>query len=204
MNDQSQISLNKVKLIYAFDKKSPVFTRIAAEEIEKKDYYKAIRILEDGLNHFPDYATAYILLGQAYAYSGDIKKGIDYIERGAELIDSPDTIRHYKDVFARNIAKSEVFNLEEQISEYEFLEGDNYSGDAQESGAQNKGNASTRIISETFAEIHIKQGHLSEAIGIFEELIDKDPEKEQYYRERIAELKLLLEQNADDNPNKDE
>ncbi len=45
------------------------------------------------------------------------------------------------------------------------------------------------ILSETLAEIHIKQGNKSKAISIFEKLRLKYPEKNVYFARRISELK---------------
>ena len=45
------------------------------------------------------------------------------------------------------------------------------------------------ILTETLAEIHIKQGHKNKAIAIFEKLRLKYPEKSVYFARRINELK---------------
>ncbi len=45
------------------------------------------------------------------------------------------------------------------------------------------------IPTETLAEIYVRQKKINEAIGIFEKLISKHPDKSQYYSERIQKIK---------------
>ena len=45
------------------------------------------------------------------------------------------------------------------------------------------------IITETMANIYVEQGKYSKAISIYEKLIEQQPEKEQYYKIRIEEIR---------------
>ncbi len=47
----------------------------------------------------------------------------------------------------------------------------------------------TKLASETFANIYLSQGQKNEAIKIYELLIQRNPEKKEYYSEKIRELK---------------
>jgi tetratricopeptide (TPR) repeat protein len=47
----------------------------------------------------------------------------------------------------------------------------------------------SKLASETLANIYLSQGEKSEAIKIFELLIDRKPEKREYYLAKIAEIK---------------
>lgn len=47
----------------------------------------------------------------------------------------------------------------------------------------------SKLASETLANIYLSQGEKSEAIKIFELLIDKKPEKREYYLAKIAEIR---------------
>lgn len=49
------------------------------------------------------------------------------------------------------------------------------------------------IVSETLAKIYSTQGELREAIEIYKKLIKKNPEKEEYFSQKITELKSQLE-----------
>jgi tetratricopeptide (TPR) repeat protein len=47
----------------------------------------------------------------------------------------------------------------------------------------------SKLASETFAKIYLSQGQKNEAIKIYELLIYRNPEKKEYYSEKIRELK---------------
>jgi len=47
----------------------------------------------------------------------------------------------------------------------------------------------SKLATETFANIYISQGQKSEAIKIYELLIHRNPEKKEYYSEKIRQLK---------------
>ena len=49
------------------------------------------------------------------------------------------------------------------------------------------------IVSETLAKIYITQGELAEAIEVYKKLINKNPQKEEYYKQKIDKLKSDLE-----------
>lgn len=53
------------------------------------------------------------------------------------------------------------------------------------------------IATETLAQIHEKQGHLSLAISTYRKLIETHPDKAEYFRERILALKEQLTENQD-------
>ncbi|MDR3626730.1 MAG: tetratricopeptide repeat protein [Ignavibacteriaceae bacterium] len=52
---------------------------------------------------------------------------------------------------------------------------------------------SSMIVSETLAKIYIAQGELIEAIEVYKKLLRKDPQKEEYYNQKINGLKSELE-----------
>lgn len=54
------------------------------------------------------------------------------------------------------------------------------------------------IVSETLANIHERQGKLNAAIRTFERLQRCNPAKEEYYREEIARLKALKQQDEEE------
>ena len=49
-----------------------------------------------------------------------------------------------------------------------------------------------KIISETLAEIHIKQKNFAEAIIMYEELLSQKPEKVEYYLQRISDIRTMM------------
>jgi tetratricopeptide (TPR) repeat protein len=58
-----------------------------------------------------------------------------------------------------------------------------------ESSQQEYNPDKSKLASETFAKIYLSQGQKNEAIKIYELLIHRNPEKKEYYFEKIRELK---------------
>ena len=52
---------------------------------------------------------------------------------------------------------------------------------------------SDSIVSETLANIYITQGEFREALKVFEKLLNKNPQKRDYYLQKINEIKAELE-----------
>ncbi len=86
---------NKVSLIYEYDKKSPLFARMANTEIENNNVDRAIEILNYGLKIYPQYAVAYFILGRALTLIGEYGKALRSIKTGADLVQSPKTYEYY-------------------------------------------------------------------------------------------------------------
>lgn len=85
----------KVSLIYEYNKKSPLFARAAHIEIEKNNIDEAIKILNDGLLNYPDFAAAFFLLGKAHTIKGNYGQALKYVKKGSELIHSSRTFDYY-------------------------------------------------------------------------------------------------------------
>jgi tetratricopeptide (TPR) repeat protein len=85
----------KVSLIYEYNNKSPLFARVAENEIEKNNIDEAIKILSEGLTHHPDFYVAYFLLSKAHTIKGNYGQALKYIKKGSELIHSPKTFDYY-------------------------------------------------------------------------------------------------------------
>ena len=52
---------------------------------------------------------------------------------------------------------------------------------------------SSMIVSETLAKIYIAQGELTEALGVYRKLIQKNPSKREYYQQKISEIQSKIE-----------
>jgi len=107
----TEIFNDKVNLIYEFDKRSPLFVRMANTEIEKNNIKKAIEILNSGLKGYPDYAAANILLGKAYTLLGNYGKALQNIKTGCDIIHSQKTYEFYL---------NEIENIKKQRSLFEL------------------------------------------------------------------------------------
>jgi len=91
----SEIFNEKVSLICEYDKASPLFVRQANTEIDSNNVDRAIELLTIGIKIYPEYSTAYMLLGKAYTLIGEYGKALQQIKIGSELIHSDQTYEHY-------------------------------------------------------------------------------------------------------------
>ncbi len=91
----SEIFNNKVSLIYEYDKHSPLFVKTANTEMEHNNIEKAINILNSGIKEYPQYSTAYLVLGKAYALFGNYDLALKNIRKGSDLIHSKKTYDFY-------------------------------------------------------------------------------------------------------------
>jgi tetratricopeptide (TPR) repeat protein len=86
----------KACLIYEYDNRSPLFVRRAKMEIDSHNLDAAVEILTIGIHRFPDYATAYFLLGKALALQGKYPEALKIYKQGSALIDSDATYEYYE------------------------------------------------------------------------------------------------------------
>lgn len=91
----TEIFNDKVSLIYEYNKKSPLFARMANTEIENNNIEKAIEILNKGIEIYPNYSAAYLLLGKANVLIGNYSSALKYIRKGSDLIHSKKTYDYY-------------------------------------------------------------------------------------------------------------
>ena len=213
---------NKIRLIYEYNRKSPVFARIANWELENNNYEIAIEILETGLRENPDFPTPYFILGKAYSKMGEYSKALKCYKKGSELIHSKETYQFYLreleslknlktpsefrtiqfpkertektfreektsrpgviednlDELAEKISQAKIPVIQEEKSPGQYM--------------PNENSERSMIVSETLAKIYLAQGEIQEAIMVYEKLRKKEPVRENYFSQKISELKSKL------------
>lgn len=212
------LSVDKIKLIYEFDKTSPLFSRVGYYELNEGNYLYANEILEKGLEIHHDYATAYIIYALAKAYAGDEHRAKEALEKGMKYLSSHETFEFYKNKIAvileeRNLLSdtkrpaftSEINNTAHENTFFKFE--DKLDVLAQElSKAKIKVAADDdpknetpvpeysgkKIVSETLAQIYISQKNYEEAIAVYKKLIELHPEKEDAFIQKIVEIETLM------------
>lgn len=226
MKNPSQIFNQKVNLIYEYNKNSPLFVRIAHNQIEANNPDKAIEVLDDGLKNYPEYPVAYFLLGKAYTIKGLYSQALKFVKRGSELIHSPKTYDYYlreieaikkqRSFFKATRWEDEIKEdavLDNNIKEIEdslktlppvtesikklnedIMEAKETIQKAKEDASPSSKSfaESNMIVSETLAKIYINQGEFQEAIAVYEKLIKKNPDKQDYYEIKIEEIKIRM------------
>lgn len=208
MAGSSQTFSEKVNLIYEYNKQSPLFVRVANNELEKNNFERALEILNDGIISYPDYPIAYIVLGKTLNQLGKYKEALDAFRKGSDLLNSGKLYDYYRRE-VENLKKQRIFfetgkpvvtgedgsaagteskniSLEEELSSFESMEGPGARSTSTMSG-------NDTIVSETLANIYINQGEFREAIKIFEKLLNKIPQKKDYYLQKINDIKAKSE-----------
>lgn len=212
------LSAERIKLIYEFNQSSPLFARVAATEIENGNYLEAIKILDDGIDLYPNYPSAFLILAIAKAYEGKEEEAKIVAKVGADLIGDSNTLTEYEKKITAIIEErnsiSEALRpsfVEEKKEEATVSEEDLALEDKLDLLAKKLSKAKIipkedvaddpesipeftgkKIISETLAEIHIKQKNFDEAISMYEELLSRKPEKVEYYLQRISEIRSMM------------
>ncbi len=225
----------KVNLIYEYDKKSPLFIRVANTEINNNNVEKAIGILNQGLDDYPQYAAAYLLLGKAYMLLGNYSSSLKNIKAGSDMIHSKPTYDFYLNEIEEIKKQRSFFEISKRTGflSIEDKDADKNQADffKEEPAIDNENNQAPSIderldelakeistakisenmgetyieekpfkkvteshiiISDTLAKIYTAQGEYKEAIEIYSQLKQKNPEKLEYYNQKIEELKAKL------------
>lgn len=198
-------TIDKVKLIYEFNKSSPLFARVAEAELNDGHVDQAMKILEEGFNNYPDYITARLIFVEALAKKGEYKKVIDIMEELRPSLDDDELINYYLEKIEEERAKTEIekdFLLGEKKSLEDNLE--NLAEviskakippvDANKSNKNNEDFSSMgkQFISETLANIYFSQGNYNEALEIYQKLLEISPNKVEHLIEKIEETKKLM------------
>lgn len=211
MNDTAK-GKNTYKLIYEFNNDSSLFARLAASEIENKNYHNAIEILEKGIKKFPSYPTANFIYAIALAYQGKISESIAVIKRTRNIFPCEETILYYvnkvnridrdQNSFAESsrvsflpddFGKKDSFedklaSIAEELKKARISITSPVAGDI---SPKEETAPSRQIVSETMAKILTAQGNFKEAASVYKELANLEPEKADYYNSLIENLKPL-------------
>lgn len=212
------LSVDNIKLIYEFDKSSPLFTRVANFEMSQGNYLSAIDILENGLKIYPDYPSAYIIYALALAYAGNEYHAKENLEKGTNLISSPKTFEFYSNKIDKILSErnslstakrpsfvnaeetlfeeESFFNLEDRLDELaeELSKAKIRVKEIEEPKEEQpipeyKGKT---LASETLAGIYLSQKNYEKAISVYKELILIHPDREHKYTQKIVEIETLM------------
>ncbi len=214
---------NKIRLVFEYNRKSPLFARISDWELENNNHDLAIEILEEGLRESPDFPTPYFILGKIYSFKEEYSKALKCFKKGSELIGSNKTYEFY----LRELENLRRVKTPIKMRGFDNLQTESKKGEFSETDSEGKSDLednlnelaekishakiptitdenkttdfevkdfsdSSMIVSETLAKIYIAQGELQEAIAVYEKLSKKNPGREEYFSQKIVELKSKL------------
>lgn len=177
----------------------PTFVLQAATALAEGDSEKAIEICQKGIDVYPDYPMGFLLLAEAYEKAGD-DESVKIILAGAyELFPYNKTVIKVKKKYeisgklefiaTRQIPIDDnIFNkFKSSISQTGFVKPDltELPEETEDLTLQNPEVPAT----ETLANILAGQGKIQEAIEMYERLQIANPEKFDYFSQKIDELK---------------
>jgi tetratricopeptide (TPR) repeat protein len=89
-NKESAIYLPSLEARLASNTKTASFARLASYCLKEGQYQKSVDICLEGLKHFPDYATAHLILGKSYEALGrNIEAMLEYRRTLKAMPDNP-------------------------------------------------------------------------------------------------------------------
>jgi tetratricopeptide (TPR) repeat protein len=202
---------------------SPWFARLGQEALERGNPAEAVRLCSGGVEHYPWYATGYLILGKALDALGRVAESVLALRRA--LAEAPDAeiVRQAlrraeereRNEFAAYVAERkegpEVGTITfEEYSAGTVIPGEGSAGFLQNQAlvARQEGTQSLplpvlpgtgieqRIVTVTLAEIYASQGEFTEAVEAYRALKALRPAEAGRFEERIQELeRLAAEQN---------
>ncbi len=186
LNEEIQALLDR------FDKspKSRIFAPLADAYRKNGDVKKAIKICEKGLQRFPEYASARVILGKCYYDNGASERSKSEFERVLELDsenmvalkflgdiffaedDKEKAVRFYRELLAIDPTNNEVKEL---LAEFdgEFRP---KSIDLENDENIERVTKETEPATMTLAGIYAAQGYFARALEIYRGVLKKDPD----------------------------
>lgn len=197
---------NEYKEIYELNGKSPLFTRVASDAIKKGDFDKALSILEHGIEVSEEYPTPFFLMGDLLIKLGKIEKAEEAFQKGSSLLNnSSDTLNYYLNLIPDSLEGRKIDiepepkqngdeNLDELADKLKTAkieishQDDSTLNDFNESTSKEEFKPLKGLVSETLASIYQNQSNYKEAKAIYETLIDIQPERAEYFQNKLSEI----------------
>ena len=189
LNEKFQTLLDR----YNRSPESRIFAPLADAYRKKGDVEKAIKICEQGLQRFPDYASARVILGKCYYDNGASERSKAEFERVLEF-DSENMVAlkflgdilfaednkekavgYYNELLSIDPTNQEVKRLLDQLSE-EFSP---KSIDLDDDKNIERSTKETGPTTMTLAGIYAAQGYYSRALEIYKGVLKKDPDNKE-------------------------
>lgn len=190
---------NEYKAIYELNNNSSLFVRIADDEMKKGNFENALSLLNSKVELFENYATPYLLLAKCNKAIGNIDEAEKNFKIGNSLLNASfqsntyfleskvDTDKSFEDEHLEELAdKLKVAKIE--------VDSSNTIQDHNTNVKEESGNFKPLkgLVSETLASIYFEQSNYKEAKAIYETLIDIQPERTEYFNQKISEIEAKM------------
>lgn len=201
------MTLDQLETRFARDQHSPLFARLAGEYLRARRFDEALKLCLDGIQRFPEYATAHFIAAQCFAQKGEFEPALRHIEHALDALpdntillalrkswlDKSKTPREYVD----RLSPMNV-SLPEKVTEK--IKTDEQTAPKSEITSQPSTSEPTKevlgdspITSVTLAEIYAMQGAYEAAIAMYRKLQKQKPHQADQFEMKIRELKEKLE-----------
>lgn len=193
------------------------FAILVEENIRNKNFSEAIRLCKNGLDVYPNYHSATILLATAYRFQGNDEEAKNILQKA--LLNYPRNIS-FKHAYERLHSDDSNTSTKKQeqlgiipITAINFSYTETANTNSPDKIAQEMldiadGLKNTKIVpvpaiddivqdeteevvvaTETFAKIYIKQQQYIKALKVYRTLMDERPERAEYYLEQMQKIK---------------
>lgn len=209
LNNPQSLSLNDIMLMENMTKKYPYF-QLGYTMIAKGIYTKAPEIAHDAIRKAAIYALSRNALRKVIENDIDWNANITarLIDTPTEVKFSPDSIEEelnrekLEEELIESIAKPALRNIqEEQLALIEqFIKKEpriqpirtNINAEEVEDLSERSTTMKGPLLTESYAKILSRQGRFKQSIEVYHKLIAKNPEKNTYFAEKIAELEKKI------------
>ncbi len=170
----------KAELIYSGNKNTPLFAIVAKNRYETGEIETAKKILDEGIALYPDYATPLYIYAKILISEGEIEQAKEKLAAAEKLFTARETKTYFEKLLKGEIIPEEDLDpILQELNEEILPEKD----EAEEP---------ENIVTETLAEVYESQGAYKEAIGVYEKLMELEPENSEKYEAKISELREKL------------
>lgn len=190
MNEELSIEIKLLQERFDRAPESRIFAPLADAYRKNGDVEKAIELCENGLETYPDYASAHVILGKCFYDKGATERSRAEFERVIEIDpenmvalkfmgdilmaegDRDEAIACYRRILAIDPTNEEVSGklkgLENEFREREI--------DLDNEDTVRKAGHPGELATMTLAGIYAAQGYYNKALKIYREILDSEPD----------------------------
>ena len=165
------MNLQQLEAKLATHPESPLFIRVAQEYLATGQIEKAKELCHSGLERFPSYVTALLVLAKCYSAEKQFDAAMRLLKQVIAVYPNSEVLQALLTEWQQKIeqqpqqAMSEPQRIEDVVNE------------------------KNTIVSKTLAEIYAGQGQYDEAIKTYKLLKEQQPARQVEFEKRIQELK---------------
>lgn len=172
--------------------RSSLFARLADEYYRRRQFDEAVQLCINGLQVYPEYATAHIVIARCLVEKNDIPSALSYLQ--VALRTYPDnavlaTLRRKWEQLSSTILQAQPPRRENKPPERSTP-----AATKEETGEEHFVLDDVPIVSATLAEIYAAQGAYEAAIAMYRKLQRQKPQQSKQFEKKIEELRQKMQE----------